>query len=45
MITSLRPYQEKEIAGVAFRDFYLPWHRTFELSFTVDVEPLRPVSP
>ena len=42
LITSLSPYEEKEISGVSIRDVYFPWHRTFELSFTIDVEPLIP---
>lgn len=43
LITSLTPYEEKEITGVSIRDVYFPWNRTFELSFTIDVEPLMPV--
>lgn len=42
LITSLTPYEEKEITGVFIRDVYFPWNRTFELSFTIDVEPLVP---
>ena len=44
LITSLAPYAEKEITGVSIRDPYFPWNRTFELSFTVDVDPLTPLA-
>lgn len=40
LISSLEPYAEKEIGGVSITDAYFPWNRTFELSFTVNVEPL-----
>lgn len=43
LITSLTPYEEKEITSVTIRDVYFPWNRTFELSFTIDVDPLVPV--
>ncbi len=42
LITSLAPYEEKIISGVSIRDPYLPWNRTFELSFSIDVDPLVP---
>ena len=42
LITSLAPYEEKEITSVSIRDAYFPWNRTFELSFTIDVGPLVP---
>lgn len=38
MITSLEPYAEKEVGTVCIRDVYFPWNRTFEISFTIDVE-------
>jgi len=44
LISSLEPYAEKEITGVSITDVYFPWNRTFELSFTVNVEPLREAS-
>lgn len=43
LITSLAPYEEKEIGDISIRDPYFPWNRTFELSFTIDVAPLTPV--
>lgn len=43
LISSLAPYEEKEIGGVSIRDVYFPWNRTFELSFSIDVDPLTPV--
>lgn len=45
VLTSLDPWQEREITGVHIRDYYFPWNRTFELSFTVDVDPLGPPEP
>jgi len=44
LISSLEPYAEKKIGGVSITDVYFPWNRTFELSFTVNVEPLQEVS-
>ena len=40
LITSLSPYQEKEIGAVSVTDVYMPWNRTFEISFTINVDPL-----
>ncbi|MCX4371509.1 MAG: DUF4127 family protein [Dysosmobacter sp.] len=42
LISSLAPYEEKQINDVVIRDVYFPWNRTFELSFTIDVGPLSP---
>lgn len=44
LISDLKDYTEKQVAGVAFRDVYMPWNRTFEISFSIDVEPLIPVA-
>lgn len=45
VVTSLSPWTEREITGVTIRDPYFPWNRTFELSFTVDVELQPPAAP
>ena len=44
LISDLTDYTEKQVADVAFRDVYMPWNRTFEISFSIDVEPLIPVA-
>lgn len=41
LATSLAPYTEKEITNLSFSDVYLPWNRTFEISFTIHVDPLK----
>ncbi len=43
VLTSLEPYGEARVGDVSIRDAYLPWNRTFEVSFTIDVAPLDPV--
>lgn len=43
LITSLAPYEEKQITDLSITDVYFPWNRTFELSFTVNVSPLAAV--
>ena len=40
LITSLAPCEEKTVHGVTFSEVYMPWNRTFEISFTVGVESL-----
>lgn len=32
----------KRVSGVAFSEVYMPWNRTFEISFTIDVASLTP---
>ena len=41
VISDLRTYTEKTVGSVAFSDVYMPWNRTFEISFTVTVAPLK----
>lgn len=44
MISDLRTYREKKVGNVDFSDVYMPWNRTFEISFTITVDPLIPVA-
>jgi len=44
LISDLRTYTEKTVGEVTFSDVYMPWNRTFEISFTVTVEPLMPAA-
>ena len=37
MITSLEPYEEAGWGGVDIFNYRFPWHRTFELTFDVNV--------
>lgn len=34
---------EKEVGGVEFSSVYMPWNRTFEISFTIGVAELREI--
>ncbi|MBR6678210.1 MAG: DUF4127 family protein, partial [Oscillospiraceae bacterium] len=40
LISELNPVNEKTVHGVSFSEVYMPWNRTFEISFTIDVESL-----
>lgn len=40
LISELQPVSEKTVHGVTFSEVYMPWNRTFEISFTIDVESL-----
>lgn len=42
LISELNPVNEKTVHGVSFSEVYMPWNRTFEISFTIDVESLLP---
>ena len=36
-ISSLAPYSESGWGGVAIKDYRLPWYRSFEISFAIEV--------
>ena len=47
-ISNIKPYEEKGISGVSLNGYVLPWSRTDEISFTIDItlgDGLSPVIP
>ena len=44
VISDLMDYTEKTVGAVTYSDVYMPWNRTFEISFTVTVAPLTPAA-
>ena len=38
LASSLSPYEETGVESVSVSDVYLPWNRTFEISFTISVD-------
>lgn len=44
VISDLNTYTEKTINAVTFTDVYMPWNRTFEISFAIQVEALTPAA-
>lgn len=44
VISQLEPYAEKQVTGVSVSDVYFPWRRTFEISFTIHVDALKPIA-
>lgn len=41
VVSELEPWNEKVVSNVAFSEVYMPWNRTFEISFTIDAELLN----
>ena len=44
LISDLENYTEKMVSGVSFSEVYMPWNRTFEISFTIDADVLNLVA-
>lgn len=46
LLSDLDPVNEKMVSNVCFSEVYMPWNRTFEISFTIDADvlELRPVN-
>ncbi|MBQ9493985.1 MAG: DUF4127 family protein [Oscillibacter sp.] len=42
LLCALMPWSTKKVRTVSFHDYRLPWNRTFELSFTIDVSVDEP---
>ena len=40
LISDLENYTEKTVSGVSFSEVYMPWNRTFEISFAIDAKLL-----
>lgn len=41
VVSELEPWNEKVVSNVVFSEVYMPWNRTFEISFTIDAELLN----
>ena len=41
VVSELEPWNEKVVSNVAFSEVYMPWNRTFEISFTIDADVLN----
>ena len=41
VVSELEPWNEKVVSNVSFSEVYMPWNRTFEISFTIDAELLN----
>ncbi len=41
VVSSLAPWNEKAVSNVSFSEVYMPWNRTFEISFTIDADLLN----
>ena len=40
VVSELEPWNEKVVSNVVFSEVYMPWNRTFEISFTIDADVL-----
>ena len=41
VVSELEPWNEKAVTNVTFSEVYMPWNRTFEISFTIDADVLN----
>ena len=41
VVSELEPWNEKVVSNVSFSEVYMPWNRTFEISFTIDADVLN----
>ena len=41
VVSELEPWNEKVVSNVVFSEVYMPWNRTFEISFTIDADVLN----
>ena len=40
VVSELEPWNEKVVSNVSFSEVYMPWNRTFEISFAIDAKLL-----
>lgn len=41
VVSEIDPWNEKGVSNVTFSEVYMPWNRSFEISFTVDADVLN----